>query len=132
MLFALIYMDNSEIWHDVLETIKVSVSSAIYSTWFSKTHISSLVEIGERSIIEVGCPTAFTKNTIESRYFGLIQDSLNKVVSKKCDVTFIVKENPQKTSAETEVESPLFESKKDDRNFVDVLRNAKIKQTFTF
>lgn len=125
-------MDNSEIWHDVLETIKVSVSSAIYSTWFSKTYISSLNEVGDRAIVEIGCSTAFTKNTIESRYFGLIQDSLNKVVGKKCDVTFIVKENPQKTQAESEVVSPLFESKKDDRNFVDVLRNARIKQTFTF
>lgn len=125
-------MDNSEIWHDVLEIIKVSVSSAIYSTWFSKTYISTLTDMDTRVSVEIGCPTAFTKNTIESRYFGLIQDSLNKVVSKKCDLTFIVKENPQTTTGDADVATPLFESKKDDRQFTDVLRAARIKQTFTF
>ena len=125
-------MDNSEIWHDVLEIVKVSVSSAIYSTWFSKTYISSLSDMQERVSVEIGCPTAFTKNTIESRYFGLIQDSLTKVISKKCDLTFVVKENPQRTQGEAESPTPLFESKKDDRQFSDVLRAARIKQTFTF
>lgn len=125
-------MNTNEIWHDTLEIIKVSVSSAIFSTWFSKTHITTLNEIGDRITVEIGCPTAFAKNTIESRYFGLIQDSLNKVTSKKCDITFTVKENTQNTKTEETAESPLFQEKKNDKEFTEVLRASRIKPSFTF
>lgn len=125
-------MNNNEAWHDALEIIKVSVSPAIFSTWFSKTHISKIEELGDRALVEIGCSTSFTKNTIEARYFGLVQDSLNKVLSKNCDISFTVKENPDKIQANKEVASPLFDEKKDDKNFIETLRNAKIKPSFTF
>ena len=125
-------MDNIQIWKDCLEIIKVSVSPAIFSTWFSQTHLSSIREVGERVVAEVGCSTSFAKNTIESRYFGLIQDSLNKVVSKKCDIVFVVKENPQKTQLNKDLATPLFDEKKNDREFLEVLRASRIKPSFTF
>ncbi|HKB88126.1 MAG TPA: chromosomal replication initiator protein DnaA [Patescibacteria group bacterium] len=125
-------IDPKTSWKDTLEIIKVSVSPAIFSTWFSKTHIASLNEVGDRVVVEIGCPTSFAKNTIESRYFGLIQDSLNKVVGKTCDVTFIVKENLDKVEPSKETEAPLFENKKDDREFIEVLRTSRIKPSFTF
>ena len=75
-------MDNNQVWKDSLEIVKVSVSPAIFSTWFSQSHLSSVEEVGERMIVEIGCPTSFAKNTIESRYFGLVQDSLSKVLGK--------------------------------------------------
>ncbi len=37
-------VDKKTIWHETLESIKVSVSPAIFGTWFSQTH---LAEIGE-------------------------------------------------------------------------------------
>jgi chromosomal replication initiator protein len=125
-------VDTKQTWHDTLEIIKISVSPAIFSTWFSKTHISKMDEMGERLVVEVGCPTSYAKNTIESRYFGLIQDSLNKVTSKNCDVTFAVKENVNKVESNREVLAPLFEDKKDNREFIEVLRISRIKPSFTF
>ena len=124
--------DLKQTWHDTLEIIKISVSPAIFSTWFTKTHISSLDEIGDRMVVEVGCPTAFAKNTIESRYFGLIQDSLNKVTGKTCDVTFAVKENLGKIGSGKVTPAPLFDNKKDDREFIEVLMTSRIKPSFTF
>lgn len=118
-------------WKDTLEIIKVSVSPAIFSTWFTQTHLAKIDNIGERIIAEVGCSTSFSKNTIESRYFGLIQDSLNKVVGKSCDITFSVKENPEKISASSEVITPLFQNS-EDKDILEVLRNSRIRPIFTF
>jgi chromosomal replication initiation ATPase DnaA len=96
-------MNNEQVWKDSLEIIKVSVSPAIFSTWFSQTHLANLETLSDKTNAEVGCPTSFAKNTIESRYFGLIQDSLSKVVGKKCDLTFIVKANPKSIKEISEI-----------------------------
>lgn len=125
-------MNNSEIWHDTLEIVKISVSPAIFSTWFSQTHITKIDEIGERVVVEIGCPTSFAKNTIESRYFGLVQDSLNKVVGKNCDITFTIKENPNRVQPGKEIIAPLFEDKKDNQALIDILRTSRIRPNFTF
>jgi len=125
-------MDNTQIWKDSLEIIKVSVSPAIFSTWFSQTHLSSIQEAGERMVAEVGCPTSFAKNTIESRYFGLVQDSLNKVVGKTCDLTFIVKANPERQKSPGELSTPLFSEKKSGKDILEFLQRARIRPSFTF
>lgn len=125
-------MDTKEVWKDTLEIIKLSVSPAIFKTWFIQTHIASSNDLGERLALEVGCPTFFAKNTIETRYFGLVQDSLNKVTDKKCDVVFIVKENPNKTGLEKTFESPLFSDKTKGEEFLESLKKARVRPYFTF
>ena len=127
-----IFMNTQEVWHDTLEIIKISVSPAIFSTWFSQTHISKADEIGERVIVEIGCPTSFAKNTIEARYFGLVQDSLNKVVGKNCDLTFSIKENPDKVQTNKDVAAPLFDDGKNNSELLDILRASRIRPNFTF
>lgn len=125
-------MNNDQIWKDSLEIIKVTVSPAIFSTWFSQTHLVSAEEISDKVIVQVGCPTSFAKNTIESRYFGLIQDSLSKVVGKRCDLSFIVKENPKANKSISEEFSPLFSVEKDEKNTLEILQRARIRPSFTF
>jgi len=127
-----ILMDNKVSWKDTLEIVKVSVSPAIFSTWFSQTHLSSVKEIGERYLIEVGCSSSFVKSTIESRYFGLVQDSASKVLGRPCDLIFIVKENPDKNKQVENLISPLFQSEIKDEGLVEVLQKAKIRPNFTF
>ncbi|MCX6704154.1 MAG: chromosomal replication initiator protein DnaA [Candidatus Woesebacteria bacterium] len=125
-------MDNNQVWKDSLEIIKVSVSPAIFSTWFSQSHLSALEEAGERTIVEIGCPTSFAKNTIESRYFGLVQDSLSKVLGKNCDLTFVVKANPNKQKSTEGAAAPLFSVEKEGEGFLEVLQRARIRPSFTF
>jgi chromosomal replication initiator protein len=125
-------IDQKAAWRDTLEIVKVSVSPAIFSTWFSQTHISKVDDLGERVLVEIGCSTSFAKNTIESRYFGLIQDSIGKTLGKNVDLTFIVKENPDSIRPGKDLPSPLFEEKKDSREFEESLRSARIKPSFTF
>ena len=125
-------MDNAQVWKDSLEIIKVSVSPAIFSTWFSQSHLSSLTEAGERIVAEVGCPTSFAKNTIESRYFGLVQDCISKVLGKNCDLTFIVKANPVKQKVSDEAAAPLFSIEKGGTELLEVLQRARLRPSFTF
>jgi len=125
-------MNNEQVWKDSLEIIKVTVSPAIFSTWFSQTHLVSMEDLSEKAIVEVGCPTSFAKNTIESRYFGLIQDSLSKIMGKKCDLSFIVKSNPKSVNTVEEQNSPLFSVEKDENNTLETLQKARIRPSFTF
>lgn len=125
-------MNSQEIWKDTLEIVKITVSPAIYTTWFSQSFINNIDDLGERMVIEIGCPTSFAKNQIESRYFGLVQDTLNKVTSKKCDISFIVKQNPEKINVGEGVITPLFQNTKNDQNFVEILKKSKIRPSFTF
>lgn len=125
-------MDPKNTWHDTLEIIKMSVSPAIFSTWFAQTHISSLKENNNRSSIEIGCPTSFAKNTIESRYYGLIQDSLKSILGGSCDLTFIVKENPNRQKSLDTLVEPLFQTKSKGEDFLEAQKRGRLRPTFAF
>lgn len=125
-------MNTEQVWKDSLEIIKVTVSPAIFSTWFSQTHIVSIEDLNSKVVVEIGCPTSFAKNTIEIRYFGLIQDSLSKVIGKMCDLSFVVKTNPKSANANPESPSPLFSVEKDEKSTLEVLQKARLRPTFTF
>ncbi len=125
-------MDTKIIWKDTLDLIKISISQANFQAWFPQTFITSAEDLGERYAIEIGCPTAFSKNTIEGRYFGLVQDSLTKITGKPCDLIFIVKQDPEKMTIGQE-NTPLFSSKnQENNNNLEVLQRAKIRPIFTF
>lgn len=126
-------LDNKTIWSDTLESIKVSVSPAIFSTWFSQTHLSDLNETNSRFTIEVGCNSSFVKNTVETRYYGLIQDTLIKILGKPCDLSFVVKESPLQGKKDVLSFSPLFESERDNLEEIqNALVKAKIRPGYTF
>lgn len=124
-------LDLRSTWKEVLEIIKVSVSPGTFSTWFAQTHIAKADDLGQRILVEVGSPTAFSKNTIETRYFGIIQDSLSKVLGKPCDLSFIVKENPEKSSPKKDAFTPLF-SGNQESELRDLLQKSHIRASFTF
>ena len=101
--------DNKKIWHDILESIKVSVSPAIFTTWFAQTYIADIQKGDDRLLVEVGCASTFVKTTIETRYYGLVQDSLSKMLDSPCDIIFIVKDNPDKLTLSGGSVAPLFD-----------------------
>src|SRR3990172_2755240 len=120
-------MDKDKVWKDVLESIRVSVSPAIFSTWLTQTHLSSLKKADKsRYQAEVGCASLFVKTTVENRYFGLIQDALIKNITMACDLSFVVKEGPKPSSSD--FATPLFQSPagEEDR-LVEFLTHSKIR-----
>jgi len=124
--------DNKTLWRDILESVKVSVSPAIFSTWFSQTHLMGLDKEKERFVASVGCNSPYVKTTIESRYFGLLQDALTSVLGKPCDLVFSVKQDPLKGTAASISAAPLFEDEKSDEGFVSSLKKARIRPALTF
>ena len=122
--------DKKTIWHDVLESIKVSVSPAIFSTWFSQTHLIKIDELNGRVLAEIGVSSPFVKTTVESRYFGMIQDILSKLLGKPCDLTFTIKDLPQKTKGESF--APLFEEPSQTEELAQSLEKSRIRRGFTF
>ncbi len=127
-------INKTQIWKDSMESIKVSVSPAIFSTWFSQTHLSSINKKEGRYIAKIGCSSSFVKSTIEGRYFGLIQDSLKKILDTDCDLVFIVKESPRKKgTAKTSAPAPLFEQEERLQEEIGInLSKARIRPGFTF
>ena len=127
-------LNTNQIWKDSLESIKISVSPAIFSTWFSQTHVSEIKKETNRFIVQIGCNSPFVKTTLETRYYGLVQDTLSKVLEKPCDLMFVVKENPNKEkSSSQESISPLFENNKNNKEELNnTFRYSRIKPSFTF
>ena len=112
--------DKKRLWNNTLESIKVAVSGAIFSTWFTQTYLISVEQSGNRYILQIGCASSFVKSTIETRYFGLVQDSLEKILGGVCDIVFVVKQLPSKKSSTST--TPLFEVKNTPENLMSKLK----------
>ena len=123
--------DKIRVWHDCLEGIKISVSPAIFTTWFSQTHLFVLKKTDKRYIAEIGCPSTFIKTTIESRYFGLIQDSLNNILENPCDLVFSVKQKKSKIN-DNNLGVPLFENTQNKNDIFESILKTKLRKGFTF
>jgi chromosomal replication initiator protein len=125
-------LNKKQAWKDTLESIKVSVSPAIFSTWFNQTHLINAKEGEGRYVVEVGCSSAFVKTTIESRYWGLVQDSLTKVLGGPVDIIFLVKQLPQEGDAKN-TPSPLFQhTDTSAQELSSGLLRARIRPGFSF
>lgn len=68
-------METKEIWTEVLEELKISVSDATFKTWLKgKTLLLKYAD----GIAQVGCNSEATKNWLENRYYTQIKKSLDK------------------------------------------------------
>lgn len=127
-------IDKNNIWKDTLENVKLSVSNAIFGTWFTQTHLVEVVDMGGRANIIIGCHSTFAKNTIETRYFGLLQEILTKTLGKPCDIIFEVK-RPEAEEGSS-FDTPLFQTeqieKLEDERFLQKVKSFRIKENFTF
>jgi len=125
--------DKDRVWHDALQSIKLSVSPAIFQTWLSQTHLVNFTrKDDERYHAEVGCPSAFIKSTVEKRYFGLIQDSLIKAVEKPVDLSFLVKALPNSWQEKNAEMPPLFDEKDTQDEIRDLAIKTRLRPGFTF
>lgn len=125
--------DYDKLWKDTLEILKISVSDATFKTYLFHTHLMDIKEIGDRVIAQIGCESIFIKQQVEQRYFGLIQDTLNKELEKQTDLTFIVKQYSTSKEASSEKPSPLFDQPKINQEEIDeALKRANLRLAFTF
>lgn len=126
-------LDTKEVWKDVLNVVKISVSGANFSTWFTQTHLVSWKPAGDgRGVAEIGCSSSFVKTTIEGRYYTLLQDAMNKTLGSHCDLLFIIKQLPETETVEKPI--PLFQKEKpvDEEDFRTALEHSRIRKNYTF
>ena len=125
--------DYNKLWKDTLEILQISVSDATFKTYLSHTHLMDIKEIGDRVIAQIGCESVFIKQQVEQRYFGLIQDTLNKELEKQTDLTFIVKQLSGNEHEGFEKPSPLFDQPKINQEEInEALKRANLRFAFTF
>ncbi len=125
---------EQKIWKTVLENLKINLSPASFATWFPQTFITKIKEIeNNRQIIEIGCPSDFVRQTVETRYYGLIKDALDQATEKKSDLVFSVKQ--LKTSGAGGQESknePLFNIPRPEEQVKAAIEKAGLRPDFTF
>lgn len=125
-------MNNEILWKQALDVVKVSVSGAVFSTWFGQTQIVDVKNSSEkRQTTEIGCPNLYIRDQLEKRYFGTIQDALNQITGKSNDLTFTIKPNLA-GNKKTSKPSPLFDQNEGGSEFEVVLAKSKLPQIFAF
>lgn len=138
--------NKEAIWQGVMDSLKVSVSTGVYTTWLSQTQLTSLKKVdAKRYSAEIGCGSAYVKSTVESRYFGMIQDALMKVIDSPVNLTFTVdnvvptqlnirnkrlKAESQKITQQEE--TSLFDNEDKHQEFLTKITIAKVRLGFTF
>lgn len=81
-------MDNLRLWHKFLQTIKSELSPANFKAYFLKTLLKSASE----DKIILSAPSAFIVETLNKNYKKLVEDTFEKILGKKKEVEFHVKE----------------------------------------
>lgn len=99
-------MDNKNLWQQVQEELKISVSKAIFQTLFQGTSLVSL----KNNVATVGCPSSYIQSLIETRYYSLLKDILDRKTKTGNSLIFVVS-FPLKKEERKDL-GPLFEKEK--------------------
>lgn len=90
-------MDNLRLWHKFLEAIKPEVGADNFKAYFIKTLLKSIHD----DVVTLNAPSAFIKENLDQKYKALIETTFEKLLGKKINVEFLVKEAIQ-NSLDTE------------------------------
>lgn len=83
-------MNNNLIWKNVLEELKISVSKATFQTLFPCTQLVS----AENNIVTIGCPSGYVQNLIETRYYSLLKEIIDRHTKNNNSLIFTVRAVP--------------------------------------
>ncbi len=99
--------DYSIIWKNFLNQLKELVTSSSINTWFKNCKIYK-IEDGiqdNRPLkkITISVPSPYIKDALEARYLETIEELMEKIFDKNCDIFFIL---PEEIEKQTELELP--------------------------
>jgi len=98
-------MDEQNLWRQIQEELRISVSKPIFQTLFQGTFLVSM----KNNVVTVGCPSSYIKGLIETRYYSLLKDILDRKTKTSNSLLFTVSRFPKETKKEL---GPLFEEEK--------------------
>jgi chromosomal replication initiator protein len=118
----------NKVWDAVLQSVRLVVSEGTFNTYLKPTYLAEIKDGGERMICEVNCPSAFIKNTVEQRYWGQINEELNRVLGKPAELVLKIKAGKKETKPE-EI-GPLFSDNK--KIIEEKIKRANLRMDLTF
>ena len=74
------------IWGEALNIIRQQLNVPTFKTWFENT---SPVTIYENTMV-ISVPNSFAKEWLESRYFRLIKEAVNRAANNDLNIKFII------------------------------------------
>lgn len=95
-------MEKENLWLQVLEELKVSVSQPIFQTLLLKTTLVNL----EKEVATIACPNPYIQSLVESRYYALLKNTLDKKTGQNNSLIFIIR-NMAKEKSKVNT-GPLF------------------------
>ena len=103
-------MNQNALWENIQEELKIAVSKTNYQALLSSIQLLSL----ENNVATIGCPSAYLQELVESRYYSLIKEILDRQTGEKNSLVFTINQRPKKTP---EKMGPLFEKKERKEGF---------------
>ncbi|GMU73802.1 MAG: hypothetical protein AMXMBFR44_0010 [Candidatus Campbellbacteria bacterium] len=82
--------DTKDLWKQVLGSVELLVSKAIFKTWFKDTHIVKV----EDGVVFVGVPNAFTKDLITEKYHKMLLKALRDISYTIRSVEYVISTKP--------------------------------------
>ena len=82
--------EQNGIWAQVLAELKLRMTKATFGMWLAPTHLQELTD--DKAVI--ACPNGFALDWLEHRLARVIQDSLERVLEREVEVSFVVATAP--------------------------------------
>ncbi|HUV46962.1 MAG TPA: chromosomal replication initiator protein DnaA [Candidatus Bathyarchaeia archaeon] len=127
-------INKKELWQTVLAELQLSLSRTNFSAWFNNTSVLQVKKIGsKRQLVELAVVNPYTKDTIEQRYLGQIQEILDRVTKTSNEVRIVVQ--TPKPIVKKEESGPLFSTdfEKERQAALDkAIRASRLNPAFTF
>lgn len=120
-------MDNvQELWEKVLATIEKKVSKPSFETWLSDTSARDI----EQDTIIINAPNEFARDWLESRYSGLIQETLLEVTGAELSVKYVLPNNEDETDPDWSMRPKKAPAAKPERD--DEMKRSMLNPKYTF
>lgn len=122
-------MDNKQLWSVVLDELELLVSKPTFGTFVAPAQLLSL----DNGVATITCNTALAIQILETRYYTLIKNLLDKHTKQNTSLVFKIRHK----KIATEDAGPLFSETllqiKDAKQTQDLrIKNARLRVDFTF
>jgi len=84
-------MTNEKLWQAALAELEINLSGPNFKTWFFQTSILKR----ENRLIEIGCPTSYSRGRLEQRHYHQIKNVLDRLTKEENELIFVVDTSPK-------------------------------------
>ena len=95
--------DLATVWDHILTQLEKQIIKPIFDTWIKSTLPLSLTD----NLLEIGAPTQFIKEWIETRYLHMIQETASQIIGEIVSVKLVNLNIPETDNIVDEVPLPV-------------------------